>query len=101
MKGLDATIHPLNRFKICATLSAFQAYEGSVRAEMRFAVLREETGLSEATLSKQLGVLVEAGYVDKFREYGPTRAKDIVWVMLTAKGKSAFDAHVAALRALA
>ena len=102
MSGLDATIHPLNRFKICATLNAFGATQGGeVNREMKFAVLRDRTELSDATLSKQLGALESAGYVTRFREYGTSRAKDSVWVALTESGKAAFDGHLAALKELA
>lgn len=99
--ALDPIIHPLNRFKICAVLSRYGAFAGPVRREMRYAALREATGLSEATLSKHLSALQDAAYIEKFREYGATRAKDTVWVMLTESGKSAFDGHLAALKELA
>ena len=98
---IDPVIHPLNRLKICAALRAGGATEGTTRREMRFSRLRDITDLSDATLSKQLNVLEEHGYISRFREYGSSRAKDTVWVMLTATGKSAFDAHLAALKSLA
>ncbi len=98
MAALDPVIHTLNRFKICAALNAFGAGEGQVRKEMKFAALREEVGISDATLSKQLGTLEDHGYVSRFREYGSSRGKDTVWVMLTTAGKSAFEGHLAALR---
>ncbi|MBA4505059.1 MarR family transcriptional regulator, partial [Corynebacterium sanguinis] len=44
---LDPVIHPVGRLKICAALSAAGATEGDVRYEMRFAHLREVTGLSD------------------------------------------------------
>lgn len=84
MSGLDPIIHPLNRFKICATQG------GEVNREMKFAMLRDRTELSDASLSKQLGALEEAGYVTRFREYGTSRAKDSVWVALTEQGKTRF-----------
>ena len=102
MNELDPVIHPLNRFKICATLTAFGATQGGeVNREMKFAVLRDRTELSDATLSKQLGALESAGYVTRFREYGTSRAKDSVWVALTESGKAAFGGHLAALKELA
>lgn len=102
MSGVDPIIHPLNRFKICATLNAFGATQGGeVNREMKFAVLRDRTELSDATLSKQLGALESAGYVTRFREYGSSRAKDSVWVALTESGKAAFDGHLTALKELA
>ncbi|MDK8843498.1 transcriptional regulator [Corynebacterium striatum] len=101
LSALNPIIQPLNRFKICAALRAFGAVEGQQRKEMRFGALRDETGLTDAMLSKQLKVLEEAGFVTRFREYGSTRAKDTVWVMLTAEGKNVFDSHLAALREIA
>lgn len=102
MSELDPIIHPLNRFKICATLNAFGATQGGdVNREMKFAMLRDHTELSDASLSKQFGALEQAGYVTRFREYGTSRAKDSVWVALTEQGKIAFDDHLAALKDLA
>lgn len=98
MGELNAVIYPLNRFKICAVLSGEGAVAGKVRREMRFSALRDAVGITDTTLSKQLGTLQEHGYVERFREYGATRAKDTVWVMLTEEGKRAFDSHVEALR---
>ncbi|WP_257183309.1 transcriptional regulator [Corynebacterium cystitidis] len=98
---IDPVIHPINRLKICAALNAAGAVEGDVRYEMRFSALRDAVEVSDATLSKQLGALEEAGYITRSREYGASRAKDIVWVTLTTKGKEAFDGHIAALREIA
>ena len=97
---LDPVIHPVGRLKICAALSAAGATEGDVRYEMRFAHLREVTGLSDTTLSKQLSALEEHGYITRFREYGSTRAKDSVWVALTDSGTQAYTEHVEALKAM-
>lgn len=101
MSSLDPLIHPLPRFKVCATLRAAGAVEGPVRREMRFRALRDATELSDASLSKHLAALEEASYVTRFREYGSTRAKDTVWVMLSDAGRAAFDDHLTALRELA
>lgn len=98
---LNPVIHPLNRLRICAALKAGGATEGLPRREMRFAHLQKLTDLSAATLSKQLGALEQHGYVSRFREYGSSRDKDTVWVTLTDVGLSAYDAHIAALQAIA
>ena len=95
---IDPVIHPLNRLKICAALRAAGATEGEVRREMRFGRLREITELSDATLSKQLSVLEEHGYITRFREYGSSRAKDTVWVTLTRAGEQALEGHLDALK---
>ena len=100
---LDPVIHPISRLRICAALDAAGATEGErhVDREMKFAVLRDLTDLSDATLSKQLGVLESHGYVRRFREYGSSRAKDTVWVSLTEAGGRALREHLAALRQIA
>ncbi|WIM67222.1 transcriptional regulator [Corynebacterium breve] len=98
---IDSVIHPINRLKICAALNAAGAVEADVKYEMRFADIRDAVDISDASLSKQLGVLEEAGYVTRFREYGLSRDKDTVWVTLTRRGKEAFDAHLVALREIA
>lgn len=94
---IDPVIHPLNRLKICAALRAGGATEGTTRREMKFSRLRDITELSDATLSKQLTVLEEHGYVSRFREYGSSRAKDTVWVTLTRAGEQALEGHLEAL----
>ena len=102
-EGIDPVIHPINRLRICAALDAAGATEDERHAdrEMRFSVLRDLTGLSDATLSKQLGVLESHGYVRRFREYGSSRAKDVVWVALTGAGGRALRGHLVALREIA
>lgn len=101
--GLDPVIHPINRLRICTALQAAGATEGEgvPDREMKFAVLRGLTELSDATLSKQLGVLESHAYITRHREYGSSRAKDIVWVSLTLAGRRALSGHVAALREIA
>lgn len=99
---LDPVIHPINRLRICAALNSAGALEGDgPDREMKFAVLRDLVNLSDATLSKQLGALESAGYVNRHREYGSSRAKDTVWISLTATGAGAFRRHLAALRHIA
>ena len=100
--AIDPVIHPLARLKICAALYYAGAVEKlSSRHEMRFSALKAQADLSDSALSKQLATLEEHGYVTRFREYGSTRAKDTVWVTLTATGAQAFENHTAALREIA
>lgn len=101
--SFDPIIHPISRLRICAALDAAGATKGERRVdrEMKFAVLRDLTDLSDATLSKQLGVLESHGYVRRYREYGSSRAKDTVWVSLTEAGGRALRGHLAALRQIA
>ena len=87
MSGIDPVIHPLARLKVCAALYHAGAVEKQTsRHEMRFGALKEKVDLSDSALSKQLATLEEHGYITRFREYGSTRAKDTVWVTLTAAG---------------
>ena len=100
--AFDPVIHPLARLKICAALYGAGAVEKqSSRHEMRFGALKDKVDLSDSALSKQLATLEEHGYVTRFREYGSTRARDTVWVTLTATGAQAFENHTAALREIA
>lgn len=100
--SLDPVIHPLNRLKICAALRSAGAVEGEgPDLEMRFGTLRDLVQLSDATLSKQLNALQEHGYISRHREYGSSRAKDTVWVSLTARGTRALLGHLHALQELA
>lgn len=100
--AIDPAIHPLARLKICAALYHAGAVEKQTsRHEMRFGALKDKVDLSDSALSKQLATLEEHGYVTRFREYGSTRAKDTVWVTLTAAGARAFENHTAALREIA
>lgn len=99
---LDPVIHPVSRLRICAALKSAGATEGDgPDREMRFAGLRDLVGLSDATLSKQLGVLEDHGYISRHREYGSSRARDTVWVALTAAGANALSSHLRALREIA
>ncbi len=89
--AFDELIHSPVRLRICAALATATALE--------FTAIEDALGISTSTLSKQLRVLGEAGYVtlDKRKQpFGRPRT----WVSLTLKGRRAFDAHVAALRRL-
>ncbi|WP_130874988.1 transcriptional regulator [[Pseudopropionibacterium] massiliense] len=89
MTTFDETIHSPNRLRICAALSAARQVE--------FAALLEGLGVSKSLLSKQLKVLIDAGYVTLERK--PQRiGRPRTWVGLTAAGRKAYRNHVAALR---
>lgn len=59
------------------------------------------TELPAATLSKQLSALESHGYVTRSRDYGSTRAQDVVWVALTEAGEAALSGHLVAQREIA
>ena len=89
MTGFDETIHSPNRLRICAALSAARQVE--------FATLERGLGVSKSLLSKQLKVLIEAGYVAVERKTQPF-GRPRTWVGLTSAGRRAYRNHVAALR---
>lgn len=84
----DELIHPSTRLTLVATLAAADWAE--------FGYLREELGLSDSALSKQLAGLEEAGYVATERR--SERGRRRVRARLTEQGRAAYDGHVAALR---
>lgn len=90
MAGFDETIHAPNRLRICATLHAVD--------EAEFATVREMLGVAPSVLSKHVAVLTESGYVTQRRATRDTRQR--VWLRLTKKGRSAYEAHLVALRAI-
>lgn len=88
-------IHAPTRLRICGLLRAVN--------QMDFAVLRDGLGISDATLSKHLKTLADAGYLQLSKAASADRqdARRLTWIGLTPDGKDAFDAHVRALREIA
>jgi DNA-binding MarR family transcriptional regulator len=84
----DELIHPGTRLSIVALLAAADWAE--------FAFLRDQLKLSDSALSKQLSTLEDAGYLDIERPLRDRRRR--VRARLTPAGRTAFQAHVAALR---
>jgi DNA-binding MarR family transcriptional regulator len=91
LPGLDPLIHAPVRLQICAILSATD--------EAEFALVREETGVSESVLSKQVKLLEEAGYVKIRKAILASRQR--TWLALTSAGRRAFATHMQALTRLA
>jgi DNA-binding MarR family transcriptional regulator len=88
--GFDELIHPATRLSIVALLAAADWAD--------FAFVRDELGLSDSALSKQLSTLEEAGYVAIERPVADRRRR--VRARLTPLGRKRFDGHVAALRGI-
>jgi DNA-binding MarR family transcriptional regulator len=84
----DELIHPSTRLSIVALLAAVDWAD--------FAFVRDELGLSDSALSKQLSTLEEADYVAIERPLSDRRRR--VRARLTPAGRKAFEGHVAALR---
>lgn len=88
---LDDVIHAPVRFSIVAALAKVENAE--------FAAVRDAVELSDSVLSKQAAQLEAAGYVAIKKGYVGKRPR--TWLSLTAEGRKAFAAHLAALRAIA
>lgn len=86
----DPVIHAPVRLQICAILSATD--------EAEFALVREETGVSDSVLSKHVKQLEDAGYVRVRKATLASRQR--TWLSMTRAGGRAFAAHVQALVAL-
>ncbi|MFF6774204.1 transcriptional regulator [Streptomyces sp. NPDC012637] len=87
----DEVIHPINRLRICSMLAPVDS--------LAFSVVRDELGLSDSVLSKQLKILQAAGYVKLTKE--PLGSRTRAWIALTPEGRTALTAHLAHLRAIA
>lgn len=88
--GFDELIHPATRLQIVALLAAADWAD--------FAFVRDQLGLSDSALSKQLSTLEEAGYVTIDRPLSERRRR--VRARLTPVGRRRFTAHVTALRGI-
>ncbi|MBO0919665.1 transcriptional regulator [Cellulomonas sp. zg-ZUI222] len=90
----DEIVHAPVRLRVCGLLAAAEQVE--------FSVVRDAVGVSDATLSKHLKVLTEAGYAEVRKAASASRddARRLAWLRLTPAGRRAFSAHVAALRAI-
>ena len=86
----DELIHPSTRLSIVSLLAAADWVD--------FAFMRDQLGLSDSALSKQLSTLEEAGYIHIERPVSDRRRR--VRARLTPAGRTAFNGHVAALRAI-
>lgn len=88
---LDEVIHAPVRFSIMATLAAASKAE--------FGFVRDTVEVSDSVLSKQVTTLEKAGYVKVTKGYVGKRPR--TWLSLTSDGLTAFNNHLATLRAIA
>ncbi|MFI9228269.1 transcriptional regulator [Streptomyces rimosus] len=88
--GFDELIHPSTRLSVVALLAATEWAD--------FPFIRDSLSLSDSALSKQLHTLEEAEYLEIQKEGGGRKRR--TKVRLTDRGRSAFEGHVAALRAI-
>ena len=88
---LDDVIHAPVRFSVVAALARAR--------EAEFGWVRDAVGVTDSALSKQVSTLEQAGYVTARKGYVGKRPR--TWLTLTARGRDAYDRHVAALREIA
>ncbi|WP_241269292.1 transcriptional regulator [Streptomyces chrestomyceticus] len=88
--GFDELIHPSTRLSVVALLAATEWAD--------FPFIRDSLSLSDSALSKQLHTLEEAQYLEIQKEGGGRKRR--TKVRLTDRGRTAFEGHVAALRAI-
>jgi DNA-binding MarR family transcriptional regulator len=84
----DELIHAPTRLAIVSVLAAAQWAD--------FKYIRDELGLSDSALSKQLSTLESAGYVEIRRRFVGKRPRTSA--TLSKAGRQAFEQHVAALQ---
>ncbi len=90
MAELDPHIHPPARLKLMTTLTAV--------AQAEFSTIRDALGVSDSVLSKHVSALAAINYVTSRK--GVRGGRRTTWISLTAAGRGALAAHVAALRDL-
>lgn len=88
---LDDVIHSPVRLSVVAALAGVEKAD--------FKSLRDTIEVSDSTLSKQLTVLEEAGYVEISKDRVGRRPR--TWASLTPAGRAALTSHLQALRAIA
>jgi DNA-binding transcriptional ArsR family regulator len=86
--GFDELIHAPTRLEIVSLLAAAQWAD--------FKYIRDDLGLSDSTLSKQLSILEAAGYVEIRKRFVGKRPRTSA--SLSTAGRQAFEQHVAALQ---
>lgn len=87
--GFDEILHTPHRLRICALLSEVEKAE--------FSLIRDTLGVADSVLSKQLKVLVDAGYVSLLKPTGGG-GRPRTWAMLTRQGRAALRDHLQALQ---
>jgi DNA-binding MarR family transcriptional regulator len=90
MPAIDPHIHPPARLQLMTMLTAV--------SEAEFVTLRDAVVVSDSVLSKHVSALAAEGYVRTRK--GVHDGRRTTWIGLTARGRKALRAHVAALRAM-
>lgn len=90
--AFNELIHAPNRLQICALLLDLK--------EIEFSVIKQHLQVSDSVLSKHIKSLEDAHYVSVTKRANGAGGRQRTWVALSASGRQAFVAHVAALRAI-
>lgn len=90
IEALDPVIHAPKRLAVMAILANSSSVD--------FAFLRDQLGITDSDLSKQMSALADAGYV-KVDKIGRGRGGN-TWYQITKAGEAAFAQHVEALSAI-
>ena len=93
MAEIDRIIHAPARLRIMATLIAL-----SPQASVDFKALGKALGLTDGNLGAHLQTLEEAGYIKVEKSFVDRKPR--THLSATNKGRTRFDDHVAALRAI-
>ncbi|WP_068399109.1 transcriptional regulator [Kribbia dieselivorans] len=89
LDGFDETLHTPHRLRICVLLSEVDQAE--------FGLIRDTLEVADSVLSKQLKVLVDAGYVALDKPTGQG-GRPRTWARLTRTGRTALRRHLRALQ---
>jgi DNA-binding MarR family transcriptional regulator len=97
---VTAGIHPRHRVDDLLTAPVRLSIVAALSRldELDFVVLRDSIEVSDSVLSKQLSSLADAGYVKISK--GQRGRRPRTWLTLTAEGRVALTAHLAALAAI-
>jgi DNA-binding MarR family transcriptional regulator len=90
MPELDEIIHQPVRLRLMAALVALKSGESA-----EFTFLRDLLKVTDGNLGAHLHKLEEAGYIELTKSF--VDRKPHTYVSITAKGRTVFKAHVAAL----
>jgi DNA-binding XRE family transcriptional regulator len=88
MPDLDANLHAPARLRLMTMLTAV--------SEAEFSTIRDNLEVSDSVLSKHVGALASLDYLRSRK--GVHGGRRTTWISLTAPGRNALGAHVAALR---
>lgn len=92
MAQFNEVLHAPHRLKACVILS--QA------TQVDFATVRDMLEVSDSTMSKQVKILVDEGYVAAEKQTPKRGGRPRTWLSLTPAGKKALTGHLAVLEAM-